>query len=140
IPGRYLDYMPTVDYIGISRRIVDEQERARLKALAKKIRAKGTGLSVRPVAEGKAEKDQAEDCRVLESVWATIQQKAKKGSPPALLYKDHDLIYRLVRDIFDADVDKFVIDNKTEYLRTLELLSSISPHLRSRVFLYHGSM
>ncbi|NLN20193.1 MAG: Rne/Rng family ribonuclease [Firmicutes bacterium] len=140
IPGRYLVYMPTVDYIGISRRIVDEQERARLKALAKKIRPKGTGLIVRTVAEGKDEKDLAEDCRFLESVWATIQQKAKKGSPPALLYKDHDLIYRLVRDIFDADVDKFVIDNKTEYLRTLELLSSISPHLRSRVFLYHGSM
>ena len=95
---------------------------------------------MRTVAEGKDEKDLAEDCRFLESVWATIQQKAKKGSPPALLYKDHDLIYRLVRDIFDADVDKFVIDNKTEYLRTLELLSSISPHLRSRVFLYHGSM
>ncbi|MGI6611267.1 MAG: Rne/Rng family ribonuclease [Limnochordia bacterium] len=140
IPGRYLVFMPTVDYIGISRRIVDEQERARLKALAKKVRPKDMGLIVRTVAEGKDEQELADDCRFLEGVWSTVQQKAKKVSSPALLYKDYDLIHRLVRDLFGSDVDKFVIDDKAEYLRTLELLATISPHLKSRVFLYHGSM
>src|SRR5690606_6895103 len=137
IPGRYLVLMPTVDYIGVSRRLVNERERNRLKAIAKRIRPKGMGLIVRTVAEGKSEEDLVQDCRFLLGIWEKIQQRARRASPPALLYRDYDLIYRLVRDVFTSDIDKFVVDSEAEYQKTLELLDHISPHLKNRVYLYH---
>src|SRR5690554_1958721 len=86
IPGRYLVLMPTVEYIGVSRRIGSEKERNRLKTIAKKIRPKGMGLIVRTVAEGKSEEELLQDCRFLLGIWDKIQQRARKASPPALLY------------------------------------------------------
>src|SRR5690606_5569371 len=137
LPGRYLVLMPTVEYIGVSRRIGSERERNRLKAIAKRIRPKGMGLIVRTVAEGKSEEELLQDCRFLLGLWDRIQQRARKASPPALLYKDYDLVYRLVRDTFTPDVDKFVIDSEDEYHKTLELLDHLSPQLKNRVYLYH---
>jgi len=136
LPGRYLVLMPTVEYVGVSRRIGSERERNRLKAIAKRIRPKGMGLIVRTVAEGRSEEELLQDCRFLTRIWDRIQQKAKRASPPALLYKDYDLIYRLVRDSFTDDIDKFVVDNEIEYHKTLELLDSLSPQLKDRVYLY----
>ncbi|HHT27609.1 MAG TPA: Rne/Rng family ribonuclease [Firmicutes bacterium] len=138
LPGRYLVLMPTVEYIGISRRIVDEAERARLKAVAKSVKPKGMGLIVRTVAEGVSEVELAADCRFLVGMWETIQEQAKRTGAPALLYKDHDLVYRLVRDMFSADVDKFVLDDLDEYRKTIDLLQTLAPHLKNHVFLYHG--
>src|SRR5690606_24596138 len=77
------------------------------------------------------------DCRFLEGIWERIQRRARRMSPPALLYKDYDLVYRLVRDAFTGDVDKFVVDSRAEYEKTLDLLDSLSPHLKNRVYLYH---
>jgi ribonuclease G len=121
LPGRYLVLMPTVEYIGISRRITDEQERARLKSIAKKVRPKGMGLIVRTVAEGQDEIELAADSRFLTRVWENLQRLAKKTSAPSLLHKDYDLVYRLVRDMFGADVDKFVIDSPAH--KTIRALS-----------------
>ncbi len=137
LPGRYLVLMPTVDYVGISRRISDDTERNRLKQIAKKIRPKNMGLIVRTVAEGVDEAELEADFRFLVDIWAGIQGKARKASAPALLYKDHDLIYRIVRDLFSHDVDKFVIDAEPAYQSTLELLKLLAPDLRNRVYLYH---
>lgn len=137
LPGRYFVLMPTVEYIGISRRIADDGERARLKSIAKHLRPKGMGLIVRTVAEGKDEEELAQDCRFLAREWERIRAKAKRYSPPALLYRDHDLGYRIVRDMFTADIDKLVIDNEAEYRKILELVDSLSPHLKDRVYLYH---
>lgn len=138
LPGRYLVLMPTVEYIGISRRIQNDEERNRLKEIAKHIRPKGMGLIVRTVAEGQSEEELAADCRFLFSVWESMQERAKKTPAPALLYKDYDLVYRLVRDIFSSEVDKFVVDSEAEYRKTLDLLGSLAPHLKNRVYLYHG--
>jgi len=137
LPGRYLVLMPTVEYVGVSRRIQSERERQRLKGIARKIKPKGMGLIVRTVADGKTEEELSQDCRFLLGIWERIQRRAKRMSPPALLYKDYDLVYRLVRDSFTADVDKFVVDSPTEYEKTLELLDTLSPQLKNRVYLYH---
>lgn len=137
IPGRYLVLMPTVDHIGVSRRIEDEKERNRLKKLAGELRTKPVGVIVRTVAEGRSEEELARDYRFLMQVWSQIQRKARRASPPALLYQDYDLTYRLVRDEFDTQIDKFVVDSAEDYRKTLELLDSLSPELKSRVFLYH---
>src|SRR5690625_4917235 len=127
IPGRYLVLMPTVDHIAISRRITDEDERERLKSIAKKVCPKGTGLIIRTLAQGKDEHDIAQDCRFLLSVWRKIQRRAETQPAPALLYKDFDLIYRLVRDELTPDVTKFIVDDDGAYRTILDLLDSLSP-------------
>ncbi|HEX6971467.1 MAG TPA: ribonuclease E/G, partial [Limnochordia bacterium] len=137
LPGRYFVLMPTVEYVGISRRISDEAERARLKAIAKHIRPKGMGLIVRTVAEGKEEAELVQDCQFLVRDWERIRAKAKRSSAPALLYRDHDLVYRIVRDMLTPDVDKLIIDHEGEYRKVLELTESLSPHLKDRIYLYH---
>lgn len=140
IPGRFLVLMPTVEYTGISRRIEDEQERERLKALARKLRPRHAGLIVRTAAEGENEEELARDLRFLLRTWEKIKSRARKLKAPALLYKDYDLVYRVVRDIFTSEVDRLVIDSKVEYQKTLQLLKGLSPELRSRVELYEGEV
>ena len=137
IPGRYLVLMPTVDHIGISRRIQDEKERERLKKLAKSLKPKGMGLIVRTLAEGQSESELEQDVQFLLKVWEQIQRQAKRTRKPGLLYKDHDLIYRLVRDCFSREFNRFIVDSREEYNKVLEILDTLSPHLRSRVFYYH---
>ena len=138
IPGRYLVLMPTVDHIALSRRITDEEERQRLKEIAKQIRPQGMGLIVRTLAVGKDADVLAQDCRFLLGIWEKIQRKAATSPAPALLYQDYDLVYRLVRDEFTPDVSRFVVDDETVYKTVLELLDSLSPSMKPRVYLYTG--
>ena len=137
IPGRYLVLMPTVDHIGVSRRIQDEKERERLKKLAKSLRPRGMGLIVRTLAEGQCQSELEQDAQFLIKVWEQIQRRAKRTRTPGLLYKDHDLIYRLVRDCFSTEFNRFIVDSREEYNKVLEILDTLSPRLRSRVFYYH---
>ena len=138
IPGRYLVLMPTVDHIALSRRITDEEERQRLKEVARQIRPPGMGLIVRTLAVGKDADVLARDCRFLLGIWEKIQRKAATSPAPALLYQDYDLVYRLVRDEFTPDVSRFVVDDETVYKTVLELLDSLSPSMKPRVYLYTG--
>ncbi|WP_324667818.1 Rne/Rng family ribonuclease [Geochorda subterranea] len=139
LPGRYLVLAPSTEYVGISRRIADEAERNRLKAIARRIRPKGMGLIVRTVAEGREEAELEADLRFLMKVWDRVVQKSRRASAPALLYRDHDLIYRLVRDVFNEDLARVVIDARAEYQKVLELAESlVGPSIRSRVELYQG--
>lgn len=139
LPGRYLVLAPFTEYVGISRRIADEAERNRLKAIARRIRPKGMGLIVRTVAEGRDEAELEADLRFLVKVWERVLQKARRASAPALLYRDHDLIYRLVRDVFTEDLSRVVIDSRPEYHKIIELAESLAGlSIRSRVQLYQG--
>ena len=137
IPGRYLVLMPTVEHIGVSRRIQDEKERERLKKAAKALKPKGMGLIVRTLAEGQSQEELEQDIKFLTKVWEQIQRRGKRTGSPALLYKDHDLVYRLIRDWFSREFSRFIVDSREEYQKVLEILDTIAPHLRSRVFYYH---
>lgn len=138
IPGRYLVLMPTVDYIGVSRRIEDEKERERLKKIASHLKPKGMGLIIRTAAEGLGEEDLTADRDFLFNLWQKILKKAKKGPTPALLFHDHDLLYRVLRDLFTAEVDRLVIDDLATYEKALDLLGFLGPHLRNKVQLFTG--
>lgn len=138
LPGRYLVLMPTVDYVGISRRIEDEQERERLKALALESRPPGMGIIVRTVAEGIAAEEFRADVELLMNIWRKVQKKAKKGPVPSLIYRDHDMLYRVLRDLFTAEVDRLVVDDQVTYERARELLKSFAPAYKNRVHLYSG--
>ena len=136
LPGRYLVLMPTVDYIGISRRIGDEGERSRLRALAEKIKPAGMGLIVRTVAEGHEEQDLAADVKFLVRLWNKILSRARTTNAPALLHRDLGLVFRVVRDVLGPDTERLVVDSRHEQERILDLLDDISPDLKDRVTLF----
>lgn len=138
LPGRYLVLMPTVNYVGVSRRIEDESERQRLKQLAERIKPSDMGLIVRTAARGRTYEDFIPDMEFLCRLWAKIQQKEWRGKVPRLLYQDEDLIYRTIRDLYTPDIDKFVINSKEEYKKVLEFIEVISPNLRDRIELFES--
>lgn len=140
LPGRYIVLMPTVDYIGISRRIEDEPERERLRQLAEKIRPAGMGVIVRTVAQDKSQDDLMKDMAYLVNMWSTLSARAKRINAPALIYKDADLIVRIVRDYLTNDVKKFVVDSQEAYNRVVDLLQYISPELLDCVTLYEPTV
>lgn len=139
IPGRYFVLMPSVNYVGVSRRIEDEDERERLRAAAQKLRPRGMGLIVRTAAEGVDEKELRADRDFLLNLWQKVRKKARKGPVPALLYHDHDLLYRMLRDLFTEDIERLIIDEQSAYRKALEFLNSLNPRLKDRVELYRGT-
>lgn len=135
LPGRYLVLMPTVDYIGISRRIENEKERERLKELAGRVKPEGMGVIVRTVAEGVDEEDLAQDIALLNKLWKKIVQRAGHGPVPNLLHRDLELIQRILRDVFTEDVDRLTIDSRYEYEKILDLLDITGSRLKFKVVL-----
>ncbi len=138
LPAYYLVLLPTVSYVGVSRKIEDEAERRRLRKIAERIRPERMGLVVRTAAQGAAERDLQNDLRYLLSVWNRVLERARQSHAPALLYQDLRLLRRVVRDLFTEDVSRFVVDSPREYEQILDLVKSYAPHLRPRIELYRG--
>ena len=136
IPGRYVVVMPSVDYVGVSRRVESGEERSRLRSLAEKIRPKGMGVIVRTVAEGHSEEELARDFQYLANLWSALTAKAKRAKAPFLLYRDADLAVRIIRDHVKDDIDEVIIDNAEAYARMVELAKFISPDLVKKIHLY----
>lgn len=135
LPGRYLVLMPTVDYIGISRRIEDERERDRLREMAARIKPEGMGVIVRTVAEGVEEDELDLDINMLTNLWRKIVNRSNHGPVPNLLHRDLELVQRILRDIFTEDVDRLIIDSRYEHEKILDLLDIVGPRLKVKVFL-----
>jgi ribonuclease G len=138
LPGRYLVLMPGVEHIGISRRISDEKERSRLKEIVSKFKPQNVGLIVRTASEGCTEEEIQKDIDFLMLLWANIQSKKDKGSPPHLLYSDLDITFRTIRDILGHEVSKLIIDSEKEYERAVEFVKTYFPKLESKIKLYEG--
>ncbi len=138
LPGRHLVFMPTVDHIGISRRIEKDGERRRLREIVDRMRPEGTGFIVRTVAENVEATKLEADIRFLIQVWNEIIRTKDKVSAPALLHGDLDLILRATRDLFTSEVGKLVIDDRDEYERILRFVREQAPHLESQIECYSG--
>ncbi len=110
LPGRYLVLMPYGKGVNLSRRIKNDNERSRLRALAILIKPAGMGLLVRTEAEGKEEEAIMEDLEFLQRQWEQTQQEASSIRPPALLNRDDDFIQRVLRDMYSKDVNRIVVD------------------------------
>ncbi len=136
LPGRYLVYMPTVNHVGVSRRIGRDDERHRLKDMILRLRKPGAGYIVRTVSDGITEEEFKQDIEFLEVVWQNILKKRDKLPAPALLHTDLDLVFRTVRDLFTKDVDKLTIDSKPEYERIKEFVGTYLPTFLPRVELW----
>jgi len=136
LPGRYVVLMPTVDYIGISRKIEDESERERLKKIAQSSKPKKMGIIVRTAAEGKSENEIVADIQFLSKLWKKVQSRGKRLKAPNLLHQDYDLIYRLIRDQICDEVEEFIVDKIDVYKKTVDLMSMTSSNLCDRVKIY----
>lgn len=138
LPGRYVVLMPNVDHVGISRRIEDEEVRARLKNIALEVRSKGFGLIMRTASEDATLEEIKKDFDFLTLLWENIQQKKDRVSAPALLYNDLDLIFRSVRDFMSHDVERLLIDSREEYERICEFAANYFPRILDKIVLYEG--
>jgi len=138
LPGRHLVLMPTVNHIGVSRRIEDKEERERLKEIVKGIRPNDFGFIVRTVAEGGSKEKLKSEMDFLLKLWSNTQEKMEKGSNPALLYKDLSIALRAVRDLFTREVDRLVIDSPEEYKNIMQFIETFAPRLKHSVELYEG--
>jgi ribonuclease G len=139
LPGRHLVFMPTVDHVGISRRISSDKERRRLREIVDSMRPPGSGFIVRTVAEGVSERDLKADMEFLIKLWNEVVRRAEGGRCPALIYNDLDLLLRTVRDLFTADVAKLIIDSRAEYDRVKKFVAAIMPDFDGVIELYEGN-
>jgi ribonuclease G len=138
LPGRHLVLMPSVDHIGVSRRIEDPEERTRLRSMIQEIRPEGYGFIARTVSEGAEKEKLKSEMDFLLKLWTSIKEKMARSSGPALLYKDLSVSLRSVRDLFTREVDRLVIDSREEYKNILEFMETFAPTLRYSVELYDG--
>ncbi|MDQ2730017.1 MAG: Rne/Rng family ribonuclease [Armatimonadota bacterium] len=136
LPGRFLVLMPDSETVGVSRKIDDDHERDRLKKIARSIRPPGFGVIVRTEAENKTDEELRNDVLFLMRLWEQIQQKYKVARAPSIVHRDLSLTFKIIRDLFSSDVNRFVIDSREEWEKVIELVEFISPKLRSRVILY----
>jgi ribonuclease G len=139
LPGRHLVLMPNVEHIGISRRISNEDERNRLKAIVENIKPQGYGLIIRTASEHSTEEDIKKDLEFLILLWENLQGKKDKVPARGLLYSDFDLVFRSVRDLMSQDVERLVIDSAEEYDRMIEFVNTYFPKLLHKIELYEGS-
>jgi ribonuclease E len=126
LPGRYVVLMPYGKGVNLSRRIREDNERSRLRALAVLIKPAGMGLLVRTEAEGKAEEAIMEDLEFLQKQWESIQIQATSSRAPSLLNRDDDFIQRVLRDMYSADVNRIVVDSHAGVKRVKQHLTNWS--------------
>ncbi|BCG45395.1 Ribonuclease G [Citrifermentans bremense] len=136
LPGRHLVYMPTVDHVGISRRIEDEAERERLKEIVDRIKPVGGGFIVRTVSDGKSEEDLVADLHYLTKLWDEIAKKKDNAGAPTLIHSDLDVTQKVVRDILTESVERIVVDSKPEYDKIVQFISTFMPKMKYSIELY----
>jgi ribonuclease G len=139
MPGRFLVFMPTVDHVGVSRKIESRDERSRLRGIVREFREQTGftgGLIIRTAAAGRPKDDIVSDLSYFHRVWTDIRQKAETSRAPAVVYQEQSLVAKLLRDLLTDDYQAIRIDNDLEHRRVLELIERIMPSLATKVKLY----
>ncbi len=140
LPGRYVVYLPTVNHVGVSKRIGKERERRRLREVIQTMKPEHGGIIVRTVAQGLTKKQLKADIAYLVRVWdktKTILESTHKA--PTLLYEELDITLRSARDLFTEDVEAIVVDKAQEETRLQDFLSIFLPERVKDLQLYDGS-
>ena len=137
--GRFLVLVPLQDYVAVSRKITDQKERRRLKALASSLMPEGFGVIVRTVAEGRDAKSLDKDLKLLMERWRRVEEKLKKVSAPALVHEDVDMASSIIRDQFSEDYDRILVDHKPLFHSIRSYVRAVAPKMVDRVDHYDGS-
>src|SRR5216117_1327812 len=132
MPGRFLVFMPTVDHVGVSRKIESREERGRLRGIVREFREQHGftgGVIIRTAASGRPKEDIVSDLSYFHRIWTDIRQKAETSKAPAVVYKEQSLVAKLLRDLLTDDYSAIRIDNELEYRRVLEMIERFMPTL-----------
>lgn len=140
LPGRYLVLMPFDNNIGVSRQIDDSEERERLKEIGTDLCPPNMGLIIRTVAEGHSLEELQKDRDELVQLWEYVVKTSKQSSAPALLFHDHDLIYRIMRDLVNDDIDQIIVDQPWVYDKIDSLADKIQLSPKTKIELYDGEV
>ena len=140
LPGRYLVYVPSGEMSGISRRLPD-QERSRLKTILKNLIPEDAGVIVRTASEGASEEELERDVIRLKAQWEDIDKKSKESgtNAPALLYSEPDLTVRVIRDIFNEDFNKLIVQGDQAWDDINNYLGHIAPELTAKIEKWTGT-
>lgn len=138
LPGRYCVYLPTVDHIGISKRIGSPRERSRLRKVIEGLKPKSGGIIVRTVAQGLTKKALKADLGYLIRLWADVSRKVENAKAPAELYTELDLVLKTARDLFTDDIERIVIDDPDQYARLVRFVEMFLPERVRDIELYEG--
>jgi ribonuclease G len=140
MPGRFLVFMPTVDHVGVSRKIESREERSRLRGIVREFREQHGftgGVIIRTAAASRPKEDIVADLSYFHKVWTEIRQKAEGSRAPAVVYREQSLVAKLLRDLLTEEYSAIRIDNDLEYRRVYELIERIMPSLAPKVRLYN---
>jgi len=139
IPGRFLVFMPTVDHIGVSRKIESREERARLRGIIRQFREAHNfsgGVIIRTAAAGRPESDIVGDLNDFLQIWNETRQRMDSTRAPAVIYREQSLVAKLLRDLLTDEYQTIRIDQLSEYRKVQQLLERIMPAMLPRVKLY----
>ena len=139
LPGRFLVYMPTVDHIGVSRKIESRDERRRLRTIVQRFREQSGlpgGVIIRTAASNRSEEDITADLTYFQQVWNEIQRKRETERTPAVLFREESLVTKLLRDFLTEQFTAIRIDDEIEYRRVMTLITRIMPNMAPRVKRY----
>jgi ribonuclease G len=137
LPGRYVVYLPTLEHVGISKRIGSDKERVRLREAIEGMKPPAGGLIVRTVAEGLTKKQLKQDVGYLVRLWGEVAKKREGARAPAVLVSELDIALKTARDLFTDDVDQMVIDDKAQYDRLSRFVEMFMPE-RTKDIIYYG--
>lgn len=138
LPGRYLVYVPNGSMNGISRKLPDT-ERVRLKKILKEVLAENVSVIVRTAAEGATEEQLTLDVQRLALQWEELSRKAETENAPALLHSESDLLIKIVRDVFNEDFQKMIIQGQASHQTISNYLAQVAPELLERISAYDGN-
>ena len=139
LPGRFLVLMPNETGVNVSKKITSAKERARLKSVVNLLKPVGVGVIVRTEAENQTEADIQEDLEILLEKWNNIVTSAESMTPPNLLYRDQDLLYRVIREACNEDTQEIIVDTGFALNRVQNLLQTWHMNRNINVTLYKGS-
>lgn len=140
LPGRFIVLMPNHDHVFISRRIVEDQERARVKEMAMGYKKPGNGVIIRTVAQEAKPEELEMDFQAMEQLWVRIQKKREKAVAPALLHQDLDLVPALLRDLLSTEVDQILVNTISLKELVSNVVEALAPHLKKRVVFQEGNL
>jgi ribonuclease G len=139
LPGRFLVFMPTVDHIGISRKIDSREERSRLRGIVREFREQhhfNGGVIIRTAASNRSKDDILADLNYFYKIWVDMRQRGEQKRAPVTVYQEPSLVAKLLRDLLTDDYSAIRIDHPVEHQRALEFIGRIMPNLANRVKRY----
>ncbi len=138
LPGRYVVYLPTLEHVGVSKRIGSDKERARLRETIESMKPPAGGLIVRTVAEGLTKKQLKQDVGYLVRLWGEVAKKREGARSPFTLLSELDIVLKTARDLFTDDVDQLVIDDRAQYDRLYRFVEMFMPERLKDIEYYGG--